>query len=418
MENRGNYIAVIPPMHVDKDMHGLIELSSNKFTPKLTVKDIFLDNHNWDRVQFLHSDIIRAVEIKEVNKMLSCKERDRGFFVYYCEKCERHYIVAYGCNSRICSNCGKNYTDKWSVQLSKKMFRVPHRHIVLSMPDKLWPELRLYRDAWKVVMDSAIRAINDVLSKFLQQKILAGAIVVLHPFGRDLEFKPHLHILMTEGGFDRKCNFIPKDFIPGRAMRKTWQYQLLTNLKKVFPQTSDYSRFIDGLFKSYPEGFYAWLPEESRITSNRITARYIGRYVRHPAIANSRICNYNGENVTFWYKDNEEKMHYKTMKVDEFILALIQHIPEPQFKMIRYYGAYCRKWKGRYSHYLIQRSITQSILEQFETKKVLCCPKCGSKLIFDFKLDKPPPEKYIYGGKITDWVEITDSVGVVNLSHQ
>lgn len=399
-------------------MHGLIELSSNNFTPRFTVKDIFRDNNNWDRVQFLYSDIIREVEVKEVNKMLSCKESDRGFFVFYCEICDEHYVVAYGCNSRLCSNCGKNYTDKWSKQLSKRMFQVTHRHIVLSMPDKLWPELRYNRDTWKVTMDSAIIAINDTLSHFLHKDVLAGAIVVFHPFGRDLEFKPHLHILMTEGGFDRRGNFIPKDFIPGRAMRKTWQYQLLTNLKKVFPQTNDYFRFIDSLFKEYPEGFYAWVPKESRITSNRITARYVGRYVRHPAIANSRISAYDGKNVTFWYKDNEDKIHYRTMSVDEFILSIIQHIPESQFKMIRYYGAYCRKWKRRYSHYLKQGSITQSILEQFESKKELCCPKCGSKLKFDFKLDRPPPERYVYGGKITDWNDITDSVGAVNLSHQ
>jgi len=34
------------------------------------------------------------------------------------------------------------------------------------------------------------------------------------------------------------------------------------------------------------------------------------------------------------------------MSVDEFISAIIQHVPERQFKMIRYYGSYSRKWNG------------------------------------------------------------------------
>lgn len=398
-------------------MHGLINLFPNKFTPDYTVKEIFLDNHNWERVRFINRGIIREVEIKEVNKMLKCKEINRGFFAYYCEECDEHYIVAYGCNSRICTNCGKNYTDKWAKNLSRKMFRVPHRHFVMGIPDKLWSILHTYRETHKVLMDSAIKAINDTLSYFLHRRILAGAIVVLHPFGRDLEFKPHLHVLVTEGGFDKKGRFIPKRFIPAGAMRKTWQYQVLTNLKKTLPQTKEYHLLIDGLFKRYRNGFYVYLPRESRVTSKRMIAKYIGRYVRHPAIANSRISDYDGRNVTFWYRDNQGVKHYRTMSVDRFILAVVQHIPDPQFKMIRYYGAYCRKWKRRYHAYLVQGSITQSKLNQFCKKDALYCPKCGSKLVFDFHLDKPPPILERFPSKITHWLSIWDSANHVNLSR-
>ncbi|MEA2074602.1 MAG: transposase [Euryarchaeota archaeon] len=52
------------------------------------------------------------------------------------------------------------------------------------------------------------------------------------------------------------------------------------------------------MFKDYLEGFYVHAPEESRITSRHRIARYVARYVRHPAIANSRICGYNGREVT------------------------------------------------------------------------------------------------------------------------
>ena len=50
-------------------------------------------------------------------------------------------------------------------------------------------------------MDAAIQAINEAFSKILKKEILAGAIVVLHPFSRNLGFNSHLHVLMTEGGF-------------------------------------------------------------------------------------------------------------------------------------------------------------------------------------------------------------------------
>ena len=80
----------------------------------LTVKHIFEDNLNWAAFHLAEKDNLRDVEINEVNKMLSCKDESRGFFTYECEHCGITKTVYFGCNSRICTNCGKNHTDKWA----------------------------------------------------------------------------------------------------------------------------------------------------------------------------------------------------------------------------------------------------------------------------------------------------------------
>ena len=375
----------------------------------VSVRSIFEDNHNWDVFYYNEHDNIREVELIEVQKMMTCKDADRGFFVYHCPHCDELRTVYFGCNSRLCSNCGKNYTDKWSNTLSKKMFNVAHRHIVLSVPDVLWPIMREHRELHKVFMDAAIQAINDTLSYCLRQDITAGAIVVFHPFSRDLEFKCHIHALVTEGGFDKYGKFISKKFIPVEAMRKTWQYQVLTRLKEALPKTQEMSLFIDSLFKKYPNGFYAHLPKKSRITSKKQISSYVGRYVRHPAIANSRLCRYDGKDVTFWYVDNEKIKHYKTMPVFEFIKAIIQHIPDKNFKMIRYYGAYCRKLKRKYSFYLVQESITYANIDESKNKRTRTCPVCGSQMEFVIYWKKGPPYNAIFGSKIEDWRYILSS---------
>jgi len=106
-------------------------------------------------------------------------------------------------------------------------------------------------------MDAAIAAINDTISyRHRDGRLTAGAIVVLHPFSRSMGFNPHLHILVTEGGFDRRNRFIRQKFIPFNAMRKTWQYQVLTQFKKALPENIVFSVLIDQLFKRYRKGFY------------------------------------------------------------------------------------------------------------------------------------------------------------------
>lgn len=120
---------------------------------KISVKQIFTDNHNWDRYCLLHKAEIRAVEKKEVEKMMSCKGPDRGYFVYQCPKCNEIIRKSLGCNSRLCSDCGKRkrYTDQWAKTLSRSMFNVPHRHAVMTLPDKLRPVLKEDRKLWKSV---------------------------------------------------------------------------------------------------------------------------------------------------------------------------------------------------------------------------------------------------------------------------
>ena len=377
----------------------------------LTVKRIFEDNGNWEQYCLDHKAILRNVEIEEVNKMLSCKDKSRGFFTYQCESCGNYKTIYFGCNSRICTNCGKNHTEKWAKSLKRALFNVAHRHAVLTIPDVLWGFVRQNRFLLKVLMDAAIEAINETISyKHRNGRLLAGAIVVLHPFSKDMGFNPHLHVLLTEGGFDKYGKFIHQKFIHFKSMRRTWQYQVLTRFKDKLPKVQAFSNLVNQLFKEHPDGFYVHLPKESRITNKQKIAQYVGRYIRHPAIANSRLVSYDGSSVTFWYKDHEGARHFVTMKVQEFIKALIQHIPDRNFKMIRYYGAYSRRIKKRYSRCL-QRNIKQTTLGDFKKKLnkwVPQCSFCGGKMKFAW-YEKGPPSKMVeVNGKITDWGVVID----------
>ena len=116
--------------------------------------------------------------------------------------------------------------------------------------------------------------------------------------------------------------------------------------------------------------------------------------------------------VTFWYKDNDGLTHVVSMDVFEFIEALIQHIPDRQFKMIRYYGAYVRKWKSKFKFYL-QESITQSKLRDFPKKRGICCPVRGRLMEFVLYWKKGPPSKHVFGEKIDDWNYLSTSVGTI-----
>ena len=95
----------------------------------------------------------------------------------------------------------------------------------------------------------------------------------------------------------------------------------------------------------YYYGYYVW---SDNIKSKQL-AKYIGRYVRHPAIANGRIINCNNNDVTFYYMDNQQNKIFIKKSTANFIASLLQHISPLQFKLVRYYGDYSRNQRAKYT---------------------------------------------------------------------
>ena len=382
-------------------------LSINPISQKqITINHIFSHNHNWDVYQFKHLDELRPVEIEEVEKMLTCGEE--GYHLYQCPGCDEFELVHFGCNSRVCTHCGKRFTDRWADSNARKTFDVKHRHVVLTIPEELRPVFYEDRTLLKVLMDCAINTVSDVLEWKLNYKAIPGVIVVLHTYGKDMKFNPHLHCLVTEGGFKNNGMWVDMHYFPYKMLRRSWQYQLLTCLKEELEDSIENQKFIDSLFKKYPKGFY--VRARDTINNKKGMIKYIGRYIRHPAVAESRIISYDGKDVIFWYKDDDNIVHYVTMGVDEFIHAVIDHIPDKQFKTIRHYGVYSRGIKRKFKRLLGYVSIAQAKLTKFIESWAPICPNCGKKMEYVLSGKGKPPPKWNFGERISDWNYISTSV--------
>lgn len=146
-------------------------------------------------------------------------------------------------------------------------------------------------------------------------------------------------------------------------LRKRWQATILDLLHKNLGDS--FYRLKSYLFKKYPDGFYVY--SKSNMESNSSKAiEYIIRYTGRPAMAQSRIVDYDGEFVTFYYDRHEDNQRV-TEKVHayDFIKRLIIHIPEEQFKMIRYYGLYAKKYIHSSKLYLLDNALQRSFRKQY-----------------------------------------------------
>jgi len=123
------------------------------------------------------------------------------------------------------------------------------------------------------------------------------------------------------------------------ALRKSWQYSILKLLLEHIPSIKT---LVDKLYDDNESGFYIYAPPIKNFNTGVIN--YITRYAARPVLAQSRIIDYNGDTVTFTYTPHgSDELLTAKIPVFEFIKKLIIHIPERNFKMIRYFGFYCSR---------------------------------------------------------------------------
>ncbi|MFD0681443.1 transposase [Paenibacillus sp. GCM10027630] len=255
-------------------------------------------------------------------------------------------MVPYRCKGRFCTTCSCGETEEWSRMLTEDVFQVNHRHVILTIDEGLRTLFLKHRDWFKPFRDEGVRLIKEYFEK--KYIVTPGVIAGLHTFGSRLNFNPHIHMLVTMGGMGKNGEWKPaKDYIPFEMLRKQWQTVVLKLIRKQLSleEKKKVQPLLQKAYSNNEAGFYVHAPKQKGDVKTQLS--YIGRYMRRPAIAVSRIEAYDGEFVTFRYTDKTDgKEKSETVSVEEFIARVIRHIPDEQFKTIRHYGVYSRRTKS------------------------------------------------------------------------
>ena len=313
--------------------------------------------------------------IENVEKMINCGNPAFGGAMYTCPCCGIFKFVPFRCHSRFCPTCGNMYSIDRTTSMSFKLLDVQHRHCVFTIARELRPFFLQDRSLLNCLFSSVHSVIIRMFHKENQSELFTpGFICVLHTFGRDLKWNPHIHCLISEGGIGKSLRWRHKKHFNYKLLRDSFQTALLNELHK---------RLGDS-FKKVKSSIYA---------DHKNVIKYIGRYLGRPVIATSRIDSYDGDSVTFHYNRHEDnKLITETIPALDFISRLTQHIPEKHFKMIRYYGIYARHResdqrlrravsKEKHTIFLSFNRWRESILHSFGYDP-LKCHNCGTTMLF------------------------------------
>ena len=372
-----------------------------------TIQDVF--NHFYP--DYVKTHELSAAQRKVAYHIRNCKTGVFGVNVSVCEECGCISIHYNSCRDRCCPMCQEFPKEKW----------VPYFHVVFTVPEELNPVI--YSNQ-KLLYDALYHASSDTLrelasdSKYLGADI--GYICILHTWGSEMNFHPHIHAVVLGGGLDPKNHW--KDtgeefFLPIRVVSRLFRGKYLAELKKLweggkleFHGSAEHFK-NHYAFRELLDSCYSkeWIPYcKKPFDGAESVIKYLGKYTHRIAISNYRIKSMTDNSVTFTAKDYKNHGQWKevTLSGEEFIRRFLMHVPPRRFVRIRHYGllssrnknrkiALCRNLLGCKKYLSRLKDLdAPAIIRLLYNKDVCKCSSCGGRIIpigADPSLFRPEP---------------------------
>lgn len=301
-------------------------------------------------------------QCKVIRAISRCRTQALGADIYHCPHCGYEHVVFHSCRNRHCPLCQFSIRERWLAARKDELLPVSYFHIVFTLPDKL-----------NALIYANTRPLYDLLFKAASQTVLklaadkkhiggkGGLLAILHTWGQNLSFHPHLHCVVPGGAlsldgnrwlYPKKSKRKKKFFIHVRVLSNLFMKIYLSQLKNLYHKgklkttmtQQQFSLFISKLYQT------RWISYcKPPFGGAAQVLDYLGRYTHRVAISNRRIIALEKDAVSFAWRDysDNNKTKVMTLPAKEFMRRFLLHVLPRGFFKIRYYGLLSRRNKGK-----------------------------------------------------------------------
>jgi Putative transposase/Transposase zinc-binding domain len=320
--------------------------------PRLEVADVLRRYGEAYREQ--HAASLSTAQRHVMSAIELCRTSALGSHREHCDQCPYERTCYDSCRNRHCPKCQSLARAQWIEDRESELLDTQYFHVVFTLPEEI--AAIAYQNK-KVVYDILFRATSETLRTIAADPKHLGAEIgffaVLHSWGQNLMFHPHLHCVVPGGGLspdgDRWVSCRPGFFLPVRVLSRLFRRLFLELLQQAFD--AGHLHFFTSLLQLHnPAAFAAYLDPlrdaewvvyaKAPFAGPQQVLDYVGRYTHRVAISNNRLLDIEDGQVQFRYKDYRDGSQQKVMTLspDEFIRRFLLHVLPDGFQRIRYYG--------------------------------------------------------------------------------
>lgn len=307
-------------------------------------------------LQQWHGNTVHPHVNKVIDQLKKCRTAGQGYHVYRCghEGCGHYHYRYHSCRNRHCPQCGSFQKQQWIEDRTAELLPTPYFHVVFTIPHTLNSMiLGNRRQLFNLLFDASAQTLLQLSKDEQYLGATPGILSVLHSWGQQLSFHPHVHCIVSGGGLQqngataqwrpavrKKGNFL----FPVKALSKIFRAKFLQGITKLaaikridIKDQCDFEKLINALWRE------DWLVYAKKAFGGpQQVIHYLGSYTHKTAISNHRIkqVNEQEQTVSFLYKDygDASKQKVMTLSCGEFIRRFEQHILPKGFTRIRSYG--------------------------------------------------------------------------------
>jgi hypothetical protein len=367
--------------------------------PTLEVADII--QAQGDRFLDSYRKQLSYQQLKVLKAVARCRTAALGGHIDDCPRCGHKAISYNSCRDRHCPKCQAQARQRWLAARERDLLGVPYFHVVFTLPHQLIP---LCQRNPKALYDLLFRAsaatMLDIAADPKHLGATIGFLSILHTWGQNLLPHPHVHCVIPAGGLsaDHTRWVHPKYpfFLPVKVLSLVFRGKFVDGLKRAYrkrkihffraqaalEQPKQFLSFLPTLFREdwvvYAKPAFGGAPQ---------VLRYLGRYTHRVAISNHRLLAFDGERVTFRWKDYAHgKKHRKmTLTAAEFLRRFLQHVLPRGFVRIRQFGFLAN------SCHTARLALARQLLAATPKPREPCaasdfdartwrCPRCGAAM--------------------------------------
>ncbi|PIX52563.1 MAG: IS91 family transposase [Candidatus Aquicultor secundus] len=329
-----------------------------------------LDQYH-DAFQAKYGSWLLPGHLRAIDAISRCRTPEAGQLLVQCGNCGHTEWRPRSCGHRSCPQCQNHETSLWLDRQQEKLLPVEYFMATFTLPYELrflaWDHQTL---VYNLLFTCACGTLKDfgVNPKNLGADI--GMTAVLHTHNRRLEYHPHIHVVVPGGGVDK--------------VKKQWKKKKSKYLFNEFALAKVFrARFLAALTKAgigVPDSVpRKWVVDCTCAGKGLSALKYLSRYLYRGVISENNIVSNQNGNVTFKYvKSDTGKTEYRTLKGEDFLWLVVQHVLPKGFRRLRDYGFLHGNAKKLLK--LVQMVLQVMIQACSRPRPVFKCPLCQSPM--------------------------------------
>lgn len=277
---------------------------------------------------------------KVLHALSVCRTSVLGGHLDVCPTCGHQAPSYNSCRDRHCPKCQSLVQAEWLEQRMARILPVHYFHVVFTLPAPLRPIARRAPEViYGLLFDTASRTLQRLGEDPKRLGAQLAFTAILHTWTRELAFHPHLHCVVSGGGFARDTarwvDAHRKFLFPVKVMAALFRGLFLDGLRRTRDQGKieipdpDWKPLLDTLYAT------SWVVyAKPPFGGPEQVFRYLGRYTHRVGISNQRLRSIDARGVTFATRNGR----VITLPPEEFIRRFLLHVLPAGFVKIRHYG--------------------------------------------------------------------------------